>query len=395
MREITVPVGSIHYEPIHRYRDARTGQEVRRLTDLGTHCHHPYFYCRAFTPDSRRALVVSHRTGKACAYLVDVESGESVQLTDCDGLDGFLISLTPDGRHLFYSEGGRLHRLALDGFADEVVWKQQAPWDGGGVYPGYSDDFRSALFCQMHRDDKFEGKAGWDFFEPQWRLRPRCRLVLVDLTTGAERVLREEACWLGHPQIRPGDPNTLMYCHEGPSHLIDARIWLMNADGSNVRPMGYVEKEPGAGVGETVTHEYFTPDGQHIAFTHFPARYAREGSIRLMHVETMAETVLGRVHDYSHFFHSPDCRRIVGDEAKGDGREENCIWLFDIATREERPVCVHGSSFAPRGKSTQDAHPHPSFSPDGRWVLFSSDRETSPTGNCAVYLASTVGIFEE
>ncbi len=65
----------------------------------------------------------------------------------------------------------------------------------------------------------------------------------------------------------------------------------------------------------------------------------------------------------------------------------------DPLTGEETPLCVHGSSYRVCGKQrptanvTQDAHPHPSVSPDGKKVLFTSDRETGPEGNCAVYVA--------
>ena len=161
----------------------------------------------------------------------------------------------------------------------------------------------------------------------------------------------------------------------------------MRADGTGKRTLWYVEKTPGAGIGEIVTHEYFTPDGQYAAYTHFPKVYGTGGSIRMMHIDSMKETDLGPVHNYSHFYHSPDCRRIVGDEAKKVKPEENCIWIFDIAARREYPLCRHGASFACRGKSTQDAHPHPCFAPDNRKVLFTTDRETGPTGNCSVYLA--------
>ncbi len=75
---------------------------------------------------------------------------------------------------------------------------------------------------------------------------------------------------------------------------------------------------------------------------------------------------LGRVHDYSHFYISPDGRYIVGDECRHDNLKDNCIWLFDIKTGKEIPLCLHGASFKPRGRSTNDAHTHPAFSPAGR-----------------------------
>ncbi len=41
--------------------------------------------------------------------------------------------------------------------------------------------------------------------------------------------------WLGHPIYRPFDDHTVAFCHEGPHDLVDARMWLVNEDGSHVR----------------------------------------------------------------------------------------------------------------------------------------------------------------
>lgn len=387
-------IGDRHREQFHCFADPFTRRPVTRLTSLTEHCYHPYFYCRQFTPDGRRLLYLSSRTGRPQAYLLDLETGEAEQVTAATELHPFLPQLDAEGRQLFYVDGQELHRRELATGDDTALYRQPEPWTAGPVYPGFSDDCRLALLCQMHRNDRVPHGEGWSFFQPQWDARPRCRLVLLDMETGAETVIREEPCWLGHPQIRPGDPTTLMYCHEGPSHLVDARIWLIDSKGDNARPLGYVEPEPGAGAGETVTHEYFTPDGRYIAYTHFPETYGHNGSIRLTEVATMAETNLGPVHNYSHFYHSPDCTRIVGDEADPDRRPECCVWVFDIARREERPLALHGSSFACRGTSTQDAHPHPAWAPHGRTVVFTSDRETGPDGNCAVYLTTADGLFD-
>ena len=84
---------------------------------------------------------------------------------------------------------------------------------------------------------------------------------------------------------------------------------------------------------------------------------------------------------------APDSRRLAADQ-RGRTPGESFLWLLDLETGGQSRLCQHGSSYAIRGKHTQDAHPHPDFSPNGRTVLFTSDRETGPTGNCAVYAVS-------
>lgn len=385
MNKIKSEVGMTHYEPVERFADPATGNPVLRLTNPAIHCHHPYFYCNCFTPDGKNVLYISHRTGRAQAYMLDLESRKSRQLTNIEDLAEFVISLSPDGQYLFYSAQNLLHRLALSTLEDVVIYEQTPPFCAkfGEVYAGYNDDYTQALVCQMHLDDILPGGA-WSTFHTQLEKKPRCRLVLIDLMSGKEIVIHEEACWLGHPQIRPGDSNTLLYCHEGPCNLVDSRIWTIKTDGTGCRPLTRYFK-PGGPVGVFVCHECFMPDGQNVMYSFFPEVSDKDGSVRLFDFDNEQEIDLGRVRNYSHPNPSPDGLLIVGDEKDKSRLPENKIWVFDIKTRTETPVCLHGSSFKPYGDSAQDSHPHPAFSPDGGKILFTSDRETE--AECVVYLA--------
>jgi len=390
-----MPKGDRFKEPLARFKDPVTGQPIIRVGDLSVHCHHPYFYFRMFTPDSKRLLYVSHRDGTPNACLVDLESGESVQLTGSSAMDGFLLSLSNDGKSLFFTENGALKKVDVESLEERTVYQLKAPYDGSPVYPGFSSDFKKALVCQMHKDDVVKVGSGWDSFEPQCKAKPRCRLALADLESGEERIILEEKLWLGHPQIHPTDPNLLMYCHEGPAKLLDCRIWTINADGSGKKAIRIAkrEKEGGGDTGECVTHEYFTPDGKDIVCAYYTGRPGEKGHVLSLALPSLEITDIGPFH-YSHMCHSPDCRYMVGDESMEKSKATNCVCLFDVAKRQAKPLCLHGSSFMPRGRSTQDAHPHPAFSPNGKLVAFSSDRETSPDGNCAVYVASTEGLMD-
>ncbi len=380
--------------------DPVTGRPVTRLTDLTVHCHHPYFYYRMFTPDGGKLLYVSDRTGHRNAYLLELATGTSVQLTDCRRLSDFSCHLSPDGRGLYSIEDQQMRYLDFATLRERTLFVQEYPWTGSGVNAGYSVDCRQALLCQMHVEDVVRGLDGWDFFKPQWEAKPRCRLVLVDLDSGKETVVLEERLWLGHPQIRPGHPHTLMYCHEGPGDCVDARIWMIEADGKHKRWMGYRKDSPDPARRGIVTHEYFTADGRCVSFAYYPERWAVDGSLRLVDVETTRESIIGRCTNYCHQYHSPDGRYVVGDERNLEHPEKACLWLVETATGRERCLGLHGSCYGchkdvDTGRmNTQDCHPHAAFSPDSRQVVFTSDRETGPGGNCAVYLTSIEGVFE-
>lgn len=383
--------GRTHTHPVHAYTDTVTGATVYRLTSLEEHCHHCYFYNQPFLPDGKGLVYVSDRTGHRNLFLLDLESGQREQLTDCRNLTDFHYTVAPDGTSVLYAEANQLRCLDLATLRERTLYVQSYPWNRRGIYPGFSDDLRNVLLCQIHADDVVPpGRKGWDSFPVQFEAKPRCRLLLLDLANEQETVVLEERVWLGHPQIRPGDHNTLMYCHEGPWNRVDCRMWLIHADGTGKRPVGYWEPVPGQGAGTRVGHEYFTPDGSHIAFACFPEKHGTQGTLRMRNVDTLAELNLGPYSNYNHFMSSPDGTLIAGDECGPHSRQ--LIWIFNVRERREYPLCRHGSSCNPRwnsdngAHSTQDAHPHPLFSPDGTRVLFSSDCETTPDGNCAVYV---------
>jgi oligogalacturonide lyase len=75
-----------------------------------------------------------------------------------------------------------------------------------------------------------------------------------------------------------------------------------------------------------------------------------------------------------HIF-SYDERMIVGD---GGGVIR--LWRYDGREYSlPRVLCRHGSTMR-----TQHAHPHPRFSPDGKYVVFTTDC----SGHCNVYNAT-------
>lgn len=59
-------------------------------------------------------------------------------------------------------------------------------------------------------------------------------LLRVDLASES-RVIYEDRLWLGHPIYRPYHSDCVAFRHEGPHDLVDARMWLINEDGSNMR----------------------------------------------------------------------------------------------------------------------------------------------------------------
>jgi hypothetical protein len=64
--------------------------------------------------------------------------------------------------------------------------------------------------------------------------------------------------WLNHVQMSPTDPSLIMFCHEGPWHLLD-RVWRIHTDGTALKLI-----HPRTMVMEIAGHEFFSADGKTI-----------------------------------------------------------------------------------------------------------------------------------
>jgi oligogalacturonide lyase len=196
----------------------------------------------------------------------------------------------------------------------------------------------------------------------------------------------EKQGWLGHPQYRPFDDHTVAYCHEGPHDLVDARMWFINEDGTNIR-CGR-QQDPG----ESCTHEFWVPDGSAMIYVSY-LKGQRDRWICSLDPVTLESRRLMRMPPCSHLMSNHDGSLLIGDGCDSPAdvadtsshqiKTDPYLHLFDMKAGTERKVARHDSSWRVYKGNRQVTHPHPSFTPDERQVLFSADAEGEP----ALYLA--------
>lgn len=354
-------------------KDKLTGKTVQRLTPEGVLCHHPYFYNHMFAGGGRYLLHAREIAGRRNLWLLDLKDETAKQLTDEEGIEPFGAGFSADEKAFYYCIGNKVFCRKLSSGEAKVVYETPPEWQGYTV-PTRSSDDRYLLTIELLMEDVLKSNGTWDTFEGQWAKKPLSRIVWVDLKTGESKVIHEENCWLGHPLMRPGRTDEAFFCHEGPAKKIDARLWAIGSDGTNMRCL-----RPQNG-SELITHEFWLPDGSEMGFIYRQQLKAGaevsdvHQSIRRMNTDTLKETVVMDCSVYCHSITDPTGRYLVGD---GQNPKEPYIFVADMQEKTEAILCRHDTTWKSYG-NTQDAHPHPVFSPDGSFVLFTSDKEGLP-----------------
>jgi oligogalacturonide lyase len=369
--------GDRYPNTIEKYRDPDTGREVWRLTSPQVLSTHPYFYFNCIAKDNSFAVFGSDLSGSRQFYRIDLKSGELTQLTDVPKAVVYQACLSLDDKTLIFATADTVQKLDMDTLECEVLYELGEAWWANKTF-GVTPDCTHVVQVQLFREHYVSRAKAQSDLAAQWAKKPRCRLVIIDVASKTSKIVYDERLWVAHPQLRPVYKDKLMYCHEGPGYLIDSRIWLMDTDGSNIlcpRPHG---------PNESFTHEFWFADGSalgYVAHIRDEAHHIRSTTLRKIDIDTMQETVIGPCTFYSHCVTNTPATLIVGD---GRDPEKPYIFLTDLRTGKETPICRHDSKwgvyFDPGiGEYiNQDAHPHPQFSQDSTKIIFNSDRDGKP-----------------
>lgn len=322
------------------YRDEVTGMRVEVLTPGPARDQVVYQTHPMWTRGMRRLLFHSDRTGIQQPHGLDIETGKICCLVDREA--GPVVLARQDDL-LYFRSGGAL-------FAADVNAAFEDPSGTGHVadLPAFIERIEGGLSLDADEETLYTGAVLQA--DREWAL------LALDLRTAGWRVVVRLDFRIGHVQANPVTPGVVMFCHETGGES-PQRMWVVSADGTGLRPF-YRET-----YNEWVTHEVWWGADRAI-FTIFP--YDEE-HLRLPHgvvsadLETGTPTVHGEFKAW-HTHGAPGGRLAVADDF------ERGIWLIDTVTGERRLLTQGHNS---EGFNT---HPHPSFTPDGKAVLFNSSR---------------------
>jgi oligogalacturonide lyase len=387
-------VGKTYAPEWRDYLDPLTGRHVRQLTDSRAENYHLYFYNPSVTPDGKYLIFISERTGVSNLFRLDLESGEILQLTDARpvraeywpftepvrGVGTCLPAIGNQGREVFYFVGTDLFAVEIESLKERQLLSLPSDRRPSMLQANASGEtlvfatWDETLF--MERSQR--AYSGEKFPDEHFFQETTSTIVRVDATTGqAEEVLCKEKFWINHVHINPQDRDLILFCHEY-SELPD-RMWLLDVTNGQYAPI------PGQGVDEWYQHEFWSTDGQRVYFhggltgdntTGFCGWCSWDGTSYTKAYHTTS----GRA--YAHYNLHPNGQTMVTD---GEARP-GCISKVHLIDEKQvfEILCRHDSyTFG----DDQRCHPHPSFTPDGRHVIFTSNR----TGSSNVYLTDWDG----
>jgi oligogalacturonide lyase len=376
--------------------DAKTGHRIVRLsTEAGSNSF--YFHQNAFSADGTK-LVINTPHGLSSVDLATHEIAEVVA-----GRVQPLVTGRKTGDIYFLRDGAvwaanlnshdirqvaqlppRLNTANVTVNADETMLVAVAVDPDGAAEPR-----------ELDADQKNESLAA------RWAAGLPMVMYTIDVATGDTKIILHSHDWLNHLQCSPTDPQQILFCHEGPWHLVD-RSWLIRADGR-----GFTQVHHRLIPMEIAGHEFFSSDGNTVWYD---LQTPRSEQFWLagynMQSGTRTWFQLARDQWSVHYNVSPDGTMFAGDgggpnsvanqtadhhrlDPSGNGQ---WIYLFrpEVLPKDAGPKAIdanvttgvmHAERLVDLSQHDYSLEPNVMFTPDGKWIVFRSNMQ----GNRHVY----------
>lgn len=349
--------------------DPATGHRVIRLSRLPGESQSFYFHQEAFTPSGDKMVFENTQAGASNRlYSVDLETLRLESLTEAGAGQGVVAR---HSRRVYYQRGREVCATDIDTKATRVVATLPPGWHISTL--NADETLLAGTYVESGPRIETRGRPKSEWFNTIFAAKRPQQLFTVDVSSGRTHSFYRYEGWLGHVQFSPTDPTLLMFCHEGPWHLVD-RIWQIRTDGSGLRLM-HSRTMPM----EIAGHEFWSPDGR-TAWFDLQMPRGQTFFLAGVNLATGRETryPLARDEWSVHYNISRDQRRFAGDGG-GPGNVAHAtdgkwIWLFtpqaDGTLRGEHLVNMAGHNY--------QLEPNVHFTPDGQWIVFRGNFDGSP-----------------
>ncbi|GBG06264.1 hypothetical protein PAT3040_00781 [Paenibacillus agaridevorans] len=327
--------------------DSETGLIYKVIGQSGSHTAHSYFTVMSWRADSRHIIAaVNVDPATMIGTMVEIDTVNGYVKVLQEAMLCFNGLVTADDV-FYYSIGAEL--LALDMRTGDPRLIAKHPNGCAFLEP-----------LSITNDGKR--------FGVYWAEAGKYAVGTVDASTGEVKTVIQPDFPEPHPianhaMINPVYANQLFYAHEGSTEQIVDRIWSIDVDTGAACNLYKQRKLSNGENGEYVGHEMWSYDGEWLYFVKYPhSPIAPTGIYRVSRDGGLTE-LMNEDYRYWHVCPSPDGRYAVADTLLDEGK--GCeIVLIDLTARKSRMLCrVNRWNRHP-------GHPHPSFSPDSRKIIF-------------------------
>ncbi|MCJ7548586.1 MAG: oligogalacturonate lyase family protein [Anaerolineae bacterium] len=341
------------------YQDSKSGATIHQMTSHKGHSNHFYFTYPCWYDDGRKIVFTSDRENRTNLFGVDLASGEITQLTDFAAEERLgSLSKNPVREEIYFNLGATLMALDLTTLETRALATCPEGYVGGGanatadgkyLVTGYRVDLSDQILTDLGH--------GYIGFRETWEAHPHTKIMKIPVDGGDPEVIFEEDYWLGHFNASPKLPNIMTFCHEGPWNLVENRIW-----GLDINTGETWQIRPNA-PGESIGHEYWMQDGEHVGYHGQTAGGPVYGAIRYDDTDQVEAPFEG----HCWHFHSYMLDLVVGD---GDAKDPYVLlWRFkDGEFQGPKVLAWHRGSF-----HIQRVHVHPCFNQEGTQIVYTAD----------------------
>jgi len=347
--------------------DKDTKHKVIRLTEGPGENSSFYFHNNPFIGNT----MVYYHTGEngRQLYALDLATRQVTPLTQYPGrIFGEITA--PKTRKVYFQCGDSVMATHIDTKKTELIFRFPENFRGSITTVNADETLLGGVYATEAEHELFRrNPQKSSYFNIIYEAKLPRTLFVIDIQTKALRKIHTDSAWLNHVQFSPADPALLMFCHEGPWHLVD-RIWTINVHTRAVKLMHRRTVER-----EIAGHEFFSRDGKKIWFD---LQVPRSVTFYLAaaDVQTGEEVryALQRDEWSIHYNISPDQQLFAGDG--GDpgqvARAQDGRWIYLFRPQGDRLL---SEKLVNMKHHNYRLEPNVHFSPDGKWVIFRANFE--------------------
>jgi oligogalacturonide lyase len=236
--------------------DSDTGHRVVRLSRIPGESESFYFHQNAFTATGDKMVFANTSTNHSRNFFVyDWRTRKIDQLTESGTNRGEIVA--PKSRQLYYMRDSVVYSTHLDTRVTKTIAELPRGWRG--VTINADESLLGGAFGQGAAEiSRGQPRSYW--FKAIHDAKLPHLLFTLEIATGKTNLIHRGNDWFNHVQFSPTDSSLLMFCHEGPWHLVD-RIWNIRTDGSGLRLI-----HERSVTNEIAGHEFWSADGKTVWF---------------------------------------------------------------------------------------------------------------------------------